>query len=109
MQTPGAAHITYAIDNQSIRVVDGTTHIPIAAWRSVDHSQQTFFTESFIDEVAHRAGKNPYQFRLYLLSEHPRHRRVLETAAEAAGYGRDLPEGHALGIAVQESFGSVVA
>ena len=109
VQTPGAAHIPYAIDNQSIRVVDGTTHIPIAAWRSVDHSQQTFFTESFIDEVAHRAGKNPYQFRLDLLSEHPRHRRVLETAAEAAGYGRDLPEGHALGIAVQESFGSVVA
>ena len=109
VQTPGAAHIPYAIDNQSIRVVDGTTHIPIAAWRSVDHSQQTFFTESFIDEVAHRAGKNPYQFRLDLLSGHPRHRRVLETAAEAAGYGRDLPEGHALGIAVQESFGSVVA
>ncbi|MDP4769793.1 MAG: molybdopterin-dependent oxidoreductase, partial [OM182 bacterium] len=46
VQTPGAAHIPYAIDNQSIRVVDGTTHIPIAAWRSVDHSQQTFFTES---------------------------------------------------------------
>lgn len=109
VQTPGAAHIPYAIDNQSIRVVDGTTHIPIAAWRSVDHSQQTFFTESFIDEVAHRAGKNPYQFRLDLLSGHARHRRVLETAAEAAGYGRDLPEGHALGIAVQESFGSVVA
>ncbi|MBT3521160.1 MAG: xanthine dehydrogenase family protein molybdopterin-binding subunit, partial [Gammaproteobacteria bacterium] len=72
VQTPGAAHIPYAIDNQSIRVVDGTTHIPIAAWRSVDHSQQTFFTESFIDEVAHRAGKTPYQFRLDLLSGHPR-------------------------------------
>ncbi len=109
IQTPGASHIPYAIDNQSIRVVDGETHIPIAAWRSVDHSQQTFFTESFIDEVAHRAGKNPYQFRMDLLHEHPRHQRVLKTAAEAAGYGRDLPEGHALGIAVQESFGSVVA
>ena len=109
IQTPGASHIPYAIDNQSIRVVDGTTHVPIAAWRSVDHSQQTFFTESFIDEVAHRAGKNPYQFRMDLLKEHPRHQRVLQTAAEAAGYGRDLPEGHALGIAVQESFGSVVA
>ena len=109
IQTPGASHIPYAIDNQSIGVVDGTTHVPIAAWRSVDHSQQTFFTESFIDEVSHRAGKNPYQFRMDLLKEHPRHQRVLQTAAEAAGYGRDLPEGHALGIAVQESFGSVVA
>jgi len=109
IQTPGAAHIPYAIDNQSIRVVDSETHVPIAAWRSVDHSQQTFFTESFIDEVAHRAGRNPYQFRLSLLADHPRHRRVLEVAAEGAGYGRNLPEGHAMGIAVQESFGSIVA
>ena len=109
IQTPGASHIPYTIANKSIRVVDGDTHVPIAAWRSVDHSQQTFFTESFIDEIAHRSGKNPYQFRMDLLGEHPRHRKVLEVAAEAAGYGRNLPEGHALGIAVQESFGSIVA
>ena len=109
IQVPGAAHIPYAIENQSIRVVDGQTHVPIAAWRSVDHSQQTFFIESFIDEIAHRAGKNPYQLRMELLQDHPRHRKVLEVAAEAAGYGRNLPEGHALGIAVQESFGSFVA
>lgn len=109
VQTPGASHIPYAIANQSIRVVDGDTHVPIAAWRSVDHSQQTFFTESFVDEIAHRAGKNPYQFRMELLQQYPRHRRVLEVAAEAAGYGQNLPEGHALGIAVQESFGSIVA
>ena len=109
VQTPGASHIPYAIANQSIRVVDGDTHVPIAAWRSVDHSQQTFFTESFVDEIAHRAGKNPYQFRMELLQQHPRHRKVLEVAAEAAGYGQNLPEGRALGIAVQESFGSIVA
>ena len=109
VQTPGASDIPYAIANQSIRVVDGDTHVPIAAWRSVDHSQQTFFTESFVDEIAHRAGKNPYQFRMELLQQYPRHRRVLEVAAEAAGYGQNLPEGHALGIAVQESFGSIVA
>ncbi len=109
IQVAGASHIPYAIENQSIRVVDGPTHVPIAAWRSVDHSQQTFFTESFMDELAHRAGKNPYQFRMDLLQEHPRHRKVLEVAAEAAGYGSNLPEGHALGIAVQESFGSIVA
>ena len=109
IQTPGASHIPYTIANKSIRVVDGDTHVPIAAWRSVDHSQQTFFTESFIDEIAHRSGKNPYQFRMDLLGDHPRHRKVLEVAAEAAGYGRNLPEGHALGIAVQQSFGSIVA
>ena len=109
IQVPGASHIPYAIENQSIRVVDGPTHVPIAAWRSVDHSQQTFFTESFVDEIAHRMGKNPYQFRMDLLQHHPRHRKVLEVAAEAAGYGTNLPEGRALGIAVQESFGSIVA
>lgn len=109
IQVPGASHIPYAIDNQSIRVVDVETHVPIASWRSVDHSQQTFFIESFIDEIAHRAGKNPYQLRMELLQHHPRHRRVLEVAANAAGYGRNLPEGHALGLAVQESFGSIVA
>ncbi len=109
VQTPGAAHIPYAIANQSIRYVNPEIHVPVAAWRSVDHSQQTFFTESFVDEIAHRAGVNPYQFRMDLLQDHPRHRRVLEVAAEAAGYGRDVPEGHALGIAVQESFGSIVA
>lgn len=109
IQVPGAAHIPYAIENQSIRVVDGDTHVPVAAWRSVDHSQQTFFIESFIDEIAHRAGRNPYQMRMELLQQHPRHRKVLEVAAEAAGYGRNLPAGHALGIAVQESFGSIVA
>ncbi|MFM1895520.1 MAG: hypothetical protein RLZZ385_594 [Pseudomonadota bacterium] len=109
IQTPGAAHIPYAIPNQSIRYVDSPTHVPVAAWRSVDHSQQTFFTESFVDEVAHRAGINPYQFRLDLLADHPRHRRVLEVAAQGAGYGLDVPEGHAMGIAVQESFGSIVA
>ena len=109
IQTPGAAHIPYAVDHQSIRVVDGETHVPIAAWRSVDHSQQTFFTESFIDELAHRAGTNPFQFRMELLHKHPRHQQVLQVAAEAAGYGRNLPEGRALGIAVQESFGSICA
>jgi isoquinoline 1-oxidoreductase subunit beta len=109
IQTPGAAHIPYAITNQSIRYVNPELHVPVAAWRSVDHSQQTFFTESFVDEVAHRSGINPYQFRMNLLNDHPRHRRVLEVAAESAGYGRDVPDGRALGIAVQESFGSIVA
>ncbi|MGI9249862.1 MAG: molybdopterin cofactor-binding domain-containing protein [Pseudohongiellaceae bacterium] len=109
IQVAGAAHIPYGIANQSIRVVDVETHVPIAAWRSVDHSQQTFFIESFIDEIAHRAGKNPYQLRMELLNGHPRHQRVLQVAANAARYGENLPEGHALGIAVQESFESVVA
>ncbi len=109
IQVPGASHPAYAIKHKSIRMVEGETHVPVAAWRSVDHTQQTFFIESFIDEIAHRAGKNPYQFRMEMLQEHPRHRRALKVAAEAAGYGRNLSEGHALGLAVQESFNSICA
>ena len=108
IQTPGA-HIPYAVDHQSIRVVDGDTHVPIAAWRSVDHSQQTFFTESSLMNWPITRGTNPFQFRMELLHKHPRHQQVLQVAAEAAGYGRNLPEGRALGIAVQESFGSICA
>ena len=62
-----------------------------------------------MDELAHKAGKNPYQFRLDMLKDKPRHAAVLKAAAERAGWERNLPEGHAMGIALQESFGSIVA
>ncbi len=73
------------------------------------HSQHTFFLESFVDELAHHAGQNPYQFRLNLLADKPRHAAVLKAAAEQAGWDRNLPAGRARGIALQESFGSIVA
>jgi isoquinoline 1-oxidoreductase beta subunit len=104
-----AAHTPYDIPNQSIGYVDSPTHIRFGAWRSVAHSQHTFFLESFVDELAHRSQQNPYQFRLNMLSQKPRHAAVLKAAAERAGWGRNLPEGHAQGIALQESFGSIVA
>jgi len=104
-----AAHTPYDIPNQSIGYVDSPTHIRFGAWRSVAHSQHTFFLESFVDELAHRSQQNPYQFRLNMLSEKPRHAAVLKAAAERAGWGRNLPEGRAHGIALQESFGSIVA
>jgi isoquinoline 1-oxidoreductase beta subunit len=65
--------------------------------------------ESFIDELAHLAEADPYQFRRGLLAKHPRHLGVLDLAAEKAGWGTPLPEGRARGIAVHESFGSWVA
>jgi isoquinoline 1-oxidoreductase beta subunit len=65
--------------------------------------------ESFIDEVAREAGKDPYEFRRKLLARHPRHSGVLKLAAEKAGWGRPLPKGCGRGIAVHESFGSFVA
>lgn len=104
-----AAHPPYSIPNKSIAYADSPTHVPFGAWRSVAHSQHTFFLESFVDELAHKAGKNPYQFRLDMLKDKPRHAAVLKAAAERAGWERNLPEGHAMGIALQESFGSIVA
>jgi isoquinoline 1-oxidoreductase subunit beta len=104
-----AAHTPYSIANQSIAYADSPTHVPFGAWRSVAHSQHTFFMESFVDELAHQAQQNPYQFRLNMLADKPRHAAVLRAAAERAGWERNLPAGHAQGIALQESFGSIVA
>jgi isoquinoline 1-oxidoreductase beta subunit len=104
-----ATHIPYAIPNQHIHYVDSPTHVPFGAWRSVDHSQHGFFVESFIDELAHEAQQDPYHFRRSLLSERPRHQHVLDTAAEKADWGTPLGENRGRGIALQESFGTIVA
>lgn len=78
-------------------------------WRSVGASQNGFFLESFLDEVAHAAGQDPYQFRRGLLAHDARALKVLDTAAEKAGWGTPLPAGHARGIAYMESYGSLCA
>jgi len=78
-------------------------------WRSVGHSQNAFFSESFTDEMAVAAGKDPFEYRRALLTQRPRHKAVLELAASKAGWGLPLPAGRARGIAVCESFGSMVA
>ena len=78
-------------------------------WRSVGHSQNIFFMESFIDEMAAAAGKDPYEFRRAMLDKQPRYKQVLELAAQKAGWGAPLPAGVFRGIAVAQSFGSYVA
>ena len=101
--------IPYAVPAQDIGFVSSPTHVPFGAWRSVDHSQHGFFTESFIDEAAHAAEKDPFEFRAELLQDSPRHLAVLTKAAEEAGWSRTLPAGRGRGISLQESFGSLVA
>lgn len=101
--------IPYAVPAQNIGYVSSPVHIPFGAWRSVDHSQHGFFTESFIDEAAHAAGKDPFEFRAELLQDHPRHLAILTRAAEEAQWNRPLPAGRGRGISLQESFGSLVA
>ena len=92
--------------------VDGP--VPTGFWRAVGHSHQAFFKECFLDEVAAAAGADPLAFRLGLLAGAPRPLAVLKAAAELAGWGRPLPLAEdgapqALGLALHESFGSVVA
>ena len=101
--------IPYAVPTQDIGYVSSPTHVPFGAWRSVDHSQHGFFTESFIDEVANAAEKDPFDFRAELLQDSPRHLAVLTKAASEAQWDRPLPEGRGRGISLQESFGSIVA
>lgn len=99
----------YDIPNKSIRVAEAELHLPFAAFRSVDHSQQAFFIESFIDEAAHVAGRDPLDFRLAMLGQSPRHKAVLEKVAAMAGWGTKLAAGQGRGIALTESFGTIVA
>lgn len=99
----------YNIPNKSIRVAEAELHLPFAAFRSVDHSQQAFFIESFIDEAAHAAGRDPLAFRLAMLGQSPRHKAVLEKAAAMASWGTKPAAGRARGVALTESFGSIVA
>ncbi|MFB3886907.1 MAG: molybdopterin cofactor-binding domain-containing protein [Thermodesulfobacteriota bacterium] len=105
----GAKEIPYRIPNILVDLHSPKIGIPVQWWRSVGHSHTAFVVESFMDEVAHGAGKDPYEFRSKLLVKHPRHLGVLKLAAEKAEWGKPLPKGRSRGIAVHESFGSFVA
>lgn len=105
----GANDMPYAIPNLHVDWQQAPQGVPTLWWRSVGHSHTAFAVESFMDELAHAAGKDPLAFRLALLGDHHRHRRVLETAAKEGGWGGTLPEGRARGLAVHASFGSFIA
>lgn len=99
----------YSIPDQRFDGRSAAHHIREGAWRSVLNSQHGFFKESFIDEMSHAAGKDPYEFRRDLMDEHPRFHTALERVAGMAGWGGPLPDGEGRGIAIAESFGSIVA
>ena len=85
------------------------TPITVLWWRSVGNTHTAFAMESMIDELAHAAKQDPLAYRLALLKGKPRHAAALSLAAEKAGWDKPLPEGRARGLAVHESFGSIVA
>ena len=105
----GIVDSKYAIPNFFCDYVLTETGVPVGFWRSVGNSQNGYITECFIEELARASGKDSFEFRRRLLANAPRHRGVLELAAEKASWGKPLPAGQTRGIAVVESFGSFVA
>ena len=105
----GLYDLPYAVPHQ--RIAHSATHsgVPVGYWRAVGHSHNAFFSEGFIDELAFAADADPVAFRRALLTDAPRHLAVLDLAAQRAGWGTPLPAGRARGVALHESFGSVVA
>lgn len=105
----GLFDLPYAIAGQKMEHVATRMGVPVGFWRSVGHSHNAFFSESFIDELAAAARQDPVEFRLALLVHAPRFRTVLNLAAEKSGWGTRAPAGRARGVALHESFGSIVA
>ncbi|WP_374350655.1 molybdopterin cofactor-binding domain-containing protein [Chitinimonas sp.] len=110
----GAANLPYAIANLQVDLHSPRKPVPVQWWRSVGHTHTGHATEVMIDQLAVAAGADPVAFRLALLGEHPRHRAVLQLAADKAGWGKPLPPGkpgekRGRGVAVVESFNSFVA
>jgi isoquinoline 1-oxidoreductase beta subunit len=105
----GAANLPYAIPNVSVDLHSPRLPVPVQWWRSVGSTHTAFATECFLDEIARAAGRDPYTLRRELLATHPRHRATLDLAAAQAGWGKPLAAGRVCGLAVHESFGTVVA
>ncbi|MDJ0949385.1 MAG: xanthine dehydrogenase family protein molybdopterin-binding subunit [Alphaproteobacteria bacterium] len=105
----GADTLPYAIPNLTVDLTTTDVAVPVLWWRAVGSTHTAYSTETFIDELAQAAGKDPVAFRMEMLAEHPRHLGVLKLAAEKGDWGKPMPAGKGRGIAVHESFNSYVA
>ena len=107
-RSTGGAYIPYKLPHYRLEYHVKKHTVPIGSWRSVGSSHNAFVTESFIDELAHQAGVDALQYRRKLLQHAPRILAVLDQAALLAQWGKKLPSGHGMGIAVHSAFGSIV-
>lgn len=105
----GLFDLPYDIPNQRMEHVATRMGVPVGFWRSVGHSHNAFFSEGLVDELATELGQDPLALRRQLLAQAPRYLAVLNMAADKAGWGKPLAVGYARGIALHESFGSIVA
>ena len=109
LSVEGMANQPYAIPNLRVDLTTTTSPVSVLWWRAVGSTHTAYALETFIDEIAHAAGKDPVEFRLTMLKDKPRHAAVLRLAAEKAGWSTPEPAGRFRGIAVAESFRSYVA
>lgn len=103
------ADVPYRIPTLLVEYCRANNDVPVGYWRSVGPSQNSFFFESFLDELAERAGRDPVEFRLAMLDGDPRMKRVLELAAERSRWSSPLPAGRARGVALLNDRGGRVA
>jgi isoquinoline 1-oxidoreductase beta subunit len=105
----GAHDMPYGIPNLSVDTLEGSAQIPVLWWRSVGNSHTGFTVNSALDELAALGGQDPVEMRRKLLADKPRHRAVLNAVADAANWAGGAPQGRGRGVALHESFGSIVA
>jgi isoquinoline 1-oxidoreductase beta subunit len=105
----GARNLPYHIPNTLVELHTTKIGVPIQWWRSVGSTHTAYSVETFLDQIARASKQDPVELRRKMLAEHPRHLAVLNLAAEKAGWGTALPAGKARGVALHESFNTVVA
>jgi isoquinoline 1-oxidoreductase beta subunit len=106
--TQGLINTAYKLPNLRVTSILKNTHVPLGPWRAPGHSQNVFFVESFVDEMAHAVGKDPVALRRELLAHRPDFQRVLDLLVDKGDWGKPMPAGKGRGIAVHESYDSVV-
>jgi isoquinoline 1-oxidoreductase beta subunit len=106
--TQGLHNTAYKLPNLRVTSILKNTHVPLGPWRAPGHSQNVFFVESFIDEMALAAGKDPVAFRRELLTHRPDFQRVLDVLVEKGDWGKPMPAGKGRGVAIHDSYDSVV-
>ena len=105
----GSNTLPYAIPNLSVGLTTTDVKVPVLWWRAVGSTHTAYATEAFFDELATAAGRDPVEWRMELIRDHPRHTETLKLVAEKANWGGPVPEGRFRGVSLHESFSSVVA
>ncbi len=104
----GIANTNYKIPNIRVGCMLKNTHVPVMFWRSVGSSQNAFFMESYVDELAHAGGHDAYKFRRALLAHRPDFLGVLDKIAEKSDWGKPMEPGRGRGIAIHECYDTII-